>query len=270
MINRTAGTFSYSRIFVFLVFVVATGIIGWLISTEGCSDPTVNSVDAGGGKAKQVDAITVDANDLEFDLNGLNTDIKWTGSNSIGLKPTGFFFELSGKAILESKNRKLKHFEVTIDMNGVKAMADSLTKKLKHKGFFEVDKFPQAKFVSTSVHHQARPGDPDGTNCVVEGNFQLRDVTQSITIPMEVSKEGTAMKLVSEFKINRKDYGVVYSDATGDMLIRDEVLIGISVDSTSVEATKPVAVVEAPPWVTMCVGRRLNRMLSCALAPTVW
>ena len=227
------------------MIVVAVGIVIWLISTGGCSDPTANTIDAGGGEAKQVNAIAADANDLEFDLNGLNTDIKWTGSNSIGYKPTGFFYELSGKAIVDSKKNELKHFEVTIDMNGVKAMADSLTKKLKHKGFFEVDKFPEAKFVSTSISHEARPGDPDGTNCVVEGNFQLRDVTRSITIPMEVSEVGAGLQLASEFKINRKDYGVVYSDATQDMLIRDEVLIGISVDSSSVETPKPATIVKA-------------------------
>ena len=131
-------------------------------------------------------------------------------------------------------------------MNGVKAMADSLTKKLKHKGFFEVDKFPEARFVSTSIRHEARPGDPSGTNCVVEGNFQLRDVTQSITIPMQFSEAEAGLKLASEFKINRKDYGVVYSDAMGDRLIRDEVVIEISVDSTSAEKAEPAPSAKAP------------------------
>ena len=105
MTNRSAKNFSPARIFMFLSIVVAVGIVIWLISTGGCSDPTASSVDAGGGKAKQENAITVDASDLEFDLTGLNTDIKWTGSNSVGLQPTGFFYELAGKAVVDSKEK---------------------------------------------------------------------------------------------------------------------------------------------------------------------
>ena len=112
-------------------------------------------------------------------------------------------------------------------------MSDSLTKKLKHRGFFEVDTFPESKFVSTAIKHVARPDDPAETNCVIEGNFQLRDVTRSIAIPVSMSGDGSALFLTSEFKINRKDYGVVYADTVGDKLIRDSVLIELSIDSTS-------------------------------------
>ena len=251
MNTPTSRSKPIARILIFLAIAVCVFFAIWLIATGGCSDPMANTVDAGGGEAKQVDEIVVEANDFEFMLNGLNTDIKWTGSNSIGQKPTGFFYELSGKAIVDAQNNQLKHFEVTIDMNGVKAMAESLTKKLKHKGFFEVDKFPESKFVSTSISHEARLGDPSGTNCIVEGNFQLRNVTQSIAIPMEISGEGNSFKITSEFKLNRRDYGVVYSDTMGDKLIRDEVLIGISVDSDTNERTSPAVVVEAPASQTL-------------------
>ena len=213
------------------VVLVAAGITIWLISTGGCSDPTANTVDAGGGAAKQANEIVTVDTDLVIELSGDNTDIKWTGSNSIGQTPTGFFYELSGRAIVDGTSKKLKNLEVTIDMEGVRAMSESLTYKLKHKGFFDVDRFPESTFVSTSISHEARPGDPNGTNCVVEGNFQLRDVTQSITIPMEFSNVGGAFGLKSEFKLNRKDYGVIYSDSTGDKLIRDAVLISINIDS---------------------------------------
>jgi formylglycine-generating enzyme required for sulfatase activity len=231
------------RMLLFCAVTVCLAVIGWLIATGGCSDPTADSVDAGGGAAKQVADIKIDSTDVEIVLDGKNTDIQWTGSNSAGQKPSGFFYELSGKAIVDSATDQLKSLEITIDMNGVKAMAESLTKKLKYKGFFEVDKYPESKFVSTSVSHEARPGDPAGTNCVVEGNFQLRDVTQSITIPVEVVKEGDAYKIQSQFKLNRRDYGVVYANAAGDKLIRDNVLLSIDIDSLVEDAVdaKPAA-----------------------------
>lgn len=206
----------------------------------GCYDPTSDKVDAGGGAAKQVDHVNVAENDIEFLLDGDNTDIKWTGSNAAGLSPYGFFYELTGKAIVDGDSKKLKHLEITIDMNGVKATNESLTEKLKHKGFFQVDEFPESTFVLTSVDFRSRDGDPAGTNTIIEGNFQLRDVTQSITIPVEVALKETSAQgksaptliLKSEFKLNRKDYGVVYSNATEDALIRDDILISIEIEAT--------------------------------------
>lgn len=234
------------RTLLLLAIAICLAVVGWLIATGGCSDPTANSVDAGGGVAKRVDEVEVDSADVEILLNGKNTDIQWTGSNSIGQKPSGFFYELSGVAIVDSNFNRLKQLEFTIDMNGVKAMADSLTKKLKHKGFFEVDKYPESKFASTSVSQAPRPGDPAGTNCIVEGNFQLRDVTRSIIIPMQVTQEGDAIKIASEFKLNRRDYGVVYSDPTGDKLIRDDVLISISINSAAKKSGESAKVALKP------------------------
>lgn len=215
----------------------------WYLLTDGFADPTQDIVDAGSGDAKVVEVSDLRAGETEVTLSGDNTDIKWTGSNSIGQTPTGFFYKLAGSAVVNPETKELTKFEVLIDMNGVKAMASALTKKLKHKGFFEVDKFPTAKFVSTSISQEVLPSYPAGTTCVVEGNFQLRDVTKSIKIPMECSVDGGSVKLKSAFKISRKEYGVIYSDSTGDRLIRDSVLIEIEVDS--LRASEPANLVNS-------------------------
>lgn len=215
----------------------------WYLSTDGFADPTQDIVDAGSGDAKLVEASNLRDGETEIALTGDNTDIKWTGSNSIGQTPTGFFYDLVGSAVVNGETKELSKLEVLIDMNGVKAMASSLTKKLKHKGFFEVDKFPSATFVSTSISQEVLPSYPAGTTCVVEGNFQLRDVTKSIKIPMECSIEGDSVKLKSAFKINRREYGVIYSDSTGDRLIRDSVLIELEIDSQRV--SEPAGLVES-------------------------
>lgn len=207
----------------------------------GCFDPTSDKVDAGGGAAKKVAEAETTANDIEFQLTGDNTFIKWTGSNSVGLSPYGYFYELDGVAIIDGDTKRLKFIEFTIDMTACKASAPALTEKLLHKGFFEVERFPESKFVITSVSDDSRDGDPAGTNTVIEGNFQLRDVTKSITFPAEVTfnevsaKSGDSVQLIlaSEFKLNRKDYGVVHQNSTEDALIRDDILLNIDIDITT-------------------------------------
>ncbi len=228
------------RPLLFILPAACVGIVAWLIATGGCADPTADTVDAGGGDAKATSGVEIADDDVELQLDGQNTGIKWTGSNLKGDTPSGYFYELSGDVVVDGES-KLKHIEITIEMDSVKSTAESLTKKLKHKGFFEVDKFPEAKFVATSITDEMREGDPSGTSFVVEGNFQLRDVTRSITIPMTLEAGENTMQLTSEFKINRKDYGVAYSNTVGDALIRDDVLIEISIKSKVSNIEKTIA-----------------------------
>ena len=202
-----------------------------LIGIVGCYDPTSNSVDAGGAAAKSETEVEIGSGDLVFKLDGNNCDLKWTGSNSAGMTPYGYFYELEGQVVLDGKSRKVKQFEVTIDMPSVKAMNESLTEKLKNQGFFEVEKYPTARFVSTSISEGPREGDPEGTTDVIEGNFQLRDVTKSISFPVVVSLNGDSLTVSSEFKLNRKDFGVVYSNSVEDALIRDDVLINLDIEA---------------------------------------
>lgn len=202
------------------------------LSVCGCYDPTQDSVDAGSGTAKKEQQVEVADSDLEFSLDSDNCDIKWTGSNSAGMTPHGFFYELAGKIVVDGKTKQLKHFEVDIEMESVKAMNAALTTKLKTKGFFQVDEYPKSRFAVTAVS-EPRDGDPEGTTQVLEGNLQLRDVTKSIKIPVAVNVDEAkgVVTLTSEFKINRKDYGVIYEISIEDALIRDEVLINLDIEA---------------------------------------
>ncbi|MEL7498362.1 MAG: YceI family protein [Planctomycetota bacterium] len=212
---------------------VATALC--LVSFCGCYDPTADSADVGGGEAKDEHAVRVAESDATFALDADNCDIKWTGSNTLGMTPHGFFYELTGTVLVDGDSKDLKHFEVDIVMGSVKAMNEALTEKLKNHGFFEVEKFPKSTFVATDIQAVSDPDDEKHTH-VIEGNFQLRDVTQSIRIPVSFvyDDEKKMVQLTSEFKLNRKDYGVIYSNATEDLAIRDDVLINIDIESETI------------------------------------
>ena len=200
-----------------------------ILVPSGCYDPTDATVTVTGAAPKQ-NQVAIDEADRELELTADNTDIKWTGSNAAGQTPYGYFYELSGKAVLDGDSETLKAVVVLIQMDSVKAMNPSLTEKLKKHGFFEVEKFGTSRFHSTSISRGGRPDDPDGTTHVIEGNFQLRDVTRSIKIPVAISIGPTKFGLTSEFSINRKDYGVVYANAVEDAAIRNGVVINLEVE----------------------------------------
>jgi len=224
------------RILLYSVPVVAA--IAIYIAVVGLPDPTANKADAGGKAAKTETEIEVVDSDVTIALDADNTEIQWTGSNTAGQAPTGYFYELQGTAVIDSQSNKLKKLEFVIDMSSVKAMAAALTEKLKNNGFFEVEKFPVSTFVMTGLS-EPRDSDPSGTTHVIEGNFQLRDVKKSIQFPAELSVDAKRMTLKSEFKINRKDYGVVYENAIEDKLIRDDVLLNINLEAKLDVAGEP-------------------------------
>jgi len=100
----------------------------------------------------------------------------------------------------------------------------------KEDDFFNVVKFPTAKFEITKVKELI--GD-DEANCLIYGNLSLRDVTRQIGFRAQVDiSENKVSASAPQFVIDRSEWGVKYGsrkffDNLADNFINDE--IGISV-----------------------------------------
>ncbi len=101
--------------------------------------------------------------------------------------------------------------EFVVDMSSIKNLDIKDPKKsaglvghLTSADFFDIEKFPTAKFVITSV------ADQDGA-LAVTGNLTIKDVTKSITIPASLSDENGVFTFKSDkFNIDRADFNVKY------------------------------------------------------------
>ena len=165
--------------------------------------------------AKKVQAVAAES---KVDFIGS----KVTGSHSGGFK------SFTAEAIVDPAKKTLLDFSATIDMNSTWSDNDNLTGHLKNQDFFDVPKFPTSEFRTTKV---AAGGDAKlaGSNTMITGNLTLHGVTKQIAFPAKVEvAESGAVKLESEFAINRKDFGIVYGGKADD-LIRDEVVIKLAV-----------------------------------------
>jgi polyisoprenoid-binding protein YceI len=109
-------------------------------------------------------------------------------------------------------------------MSTVSVDVPKLTTHLKTPDFFDVDKYPRARFVSTSIG----PGGDNGATHTVRGNLELHGVTKAITFPATIRVEGDEVDADAEFAIDRKDFGIIYPGAPDD-LIRDQVLIKLTI-----------------------------------------
>lgn len=153
-----------------------------------------------------------------------SSKVEFVGAKVTG-KHDGSFEKFTGKIDL-APNAAVEGSIVTVDIDAasVKSDDDQLTGHLKSKDFFEVEKYPTIKFVSTQI----KAGGADGATHTVTGNLALHGVEKSITFPAKIEVTPDAVSANATFTINRKDFGIVYA-GMADNLIKDDVTVKLSV-----------------------------------------
>ena len=127
--------------------------------------------------------------------------------------------------------------DVTINAASIDTRVDARDSHLKSADFFDVEKYPTLRFVSTKATRT-----DDGYTLV--GNLTIRDVTKPVTL--EVTDEGTGIdpwgNAKSGFsatgKINRSDFGLNWNAAleTGGVLVSEEVKLAFDVQLVAQKA----------------------------------
>jgi polyisoprenoid-binding protein YceI len=170
-------------------------------------------------------AAPVAAGTGKFVFSQAGSKVEWTGAK-ITAKHEGSFEGFTGTVNLVEGAPEKSTVTVEIDTATLKTDPQKLADHLKSKDFFDVAKFPKAKFTSTAV----KAGGDKGATHTVTGNLELHGVTKGITFPATIKVEGDSVKVNAEFAINRKDFTLVYPGMPND-LIKDEVAIKLTIDA---------------------------------------
>jgi len=194
-----------------------------LALAAGCNDPNKDKPRATTDEAKAPAAKAVQGTAYTFD--GATSKVGFIGAKVTGTHEGGFK-TLQGKVTIPDGQIDKGSVSVEIDMTSVFSDAEKLTGHLKSPDFFDVEKFPKATFTSTEV----KAGGEGGATHTVTGNLALHGVTKSITFPAKAKLEGDTFALEAEFKINRKDFAIVYAGKADD-LIKDDVLIKLNISA---------------------------------------
>ena len=157
----------------------------------------------------------------------VDSDIRWWGHKvfrSEATTHTGGLKLKMGKLIF--KDRQLIGGEFLIDMRSMTNtdlegdQQKELLDDLKSSNFFEVRKFPMAKFEITKI----LPLKSDSFNSEIIGNITIKGIRKTISFPANVSKNDYAATISSaKFSINRQDFDIFYRSSLKDLLIKDEV-----------------------------------------------
>ena len=205
--------------------IVTGGMLGSLMLFGGCdNDPgkgkSVATVAEPAQTAQQLGTATAAT---KYVFNNAGSKVEFVGAK-VTRKHDGAFHVFSGAIELVDGDPSKSIIKVEIATGSLTADDPKLTQHLKSPDLLDVEKFPVARFTSTSI----KPGGDTAGAYLITGNFELHGVTKSITFPATVKIAGDTVDADAEFVINRKDFGIVYPGMPDD-LIKDEVLMKLKI-----------------------------------------
>ena len=135
---------------------------------------------------------------------------------NFGLNTSGSFKGLKGKIKWDAANPAAGSFDVMVDVNTVNTGIDSRDSHLKEDDYFDAEKYPTIRFVSTAI----APGN-------ITGNITIKGVTKKINFPFTVKPSGNGYLFEGGFSVSRKDFGVGSSSA----VLGDNVNVSLKVNA---------------------------------------
>lgn len=201
-------------------------VLGSALLLAACEDPAKGKAAAEVAEPvkEATPATPAAATVTKYEFSEANSKVEFVGAK-VSLKHDGSFKKFSGSVEVPDGNVEKGSVQFEVMLDSVETDTEKLTGHLKSADFFDVEKFPKSTFQSTSVKAGSEPG-----TYMVTGNFDLHGVTKSISFPAKIATKGDTVDVNSEFKINRKDFGIVYPGMPDD-LIHDDVVIKLTVSA---------------------------------------
>jgi polyisoprenoid-binding protein YceI len=144
----------------------------------------------------------------------------------------GRFKDFDGTITLDPAHPADATVQFTVQAASIATDNDDRDKHLRSPDFFDAEKYTTLTFASTKVVAKS------ANAFDVTGNLTIHGVTKTVTIPATFKGSvktpmGVRAGFASSFKIDRKDYGVVWNRAMegGGAMLGDEVEITIKAEA---------------------------------------
>jgi polyisoprenoid-binding protein YceI len=201
-----------------------------------CNTPDGDKIETG---AKQEVAQTEGSTTYRIDSNSVVT---WTGSKPTG-SHTGTFNLKEGSLLVKDNTVTGGSFIIDVasltnkDLAGDPENKGKLEGHLKSPDFFDVAKYPTAKFEITSVEPYVADSATTavaGATHTIRGNLSLKDSTKNIAFPAKVVVDQASASASADFNIDRTVWGMNYKGPGNpqDWFISKEVNIKIALTAS--------------------------------------
>lgn len=163
----------------------------------------------------------------QYQADSATSVVKWNATHKGGMAPRYGTLSLQNGTV-SVENGAVTGGEFTIDLNSLNVDPASVTEAdkkpedlaghLKSADFFDVEKYPTAKFEITSVAPFDATKDEsklEGATNIVSGNLTLKDKTINVTFPAKITVTDAALELAANFTVDRSAWNLTYG-AEGD------------------------------------------------------
>ncbi len=122
---------------------------------------------------------------------------------NFGFNSKGSFTGLEGKIVFDPKDVSKASFDVSINAASVNTDNGSRDSHLKKESYFDVEKYPRIRFVSTSMSGPDKSG-----HYTLSGKLTIKNTTKDIYFSCITTPMGNDYIFKGDFTINRRDYDV--------------------------------------------------------------
>jgi len=122
---------------------------------------------------------------------------------NLGFNTKGSFSGLDGRISFDAKDAAKASFDVSIDAASINTDNNMRDGHLKKESYFDVEKYPRIKLVSTAVSGPDKSG-----HYTFTGQLTIRDKTKEISFPFIATPMGDDLIFKGSFSINRRDFEV--------------------------------------------------------------
>jgi len=166
-----------------------------------------------------------------YQFDPTHSSLEFSTKHMVVATVRGHFSEFGGQIEAENDDPTTAKADVVIKTASVNSGAEDRDKHLRSADFFDVEAFPEMRFVSASVT-------PAGQGrYIVRGDLTIKDVTRPVELRAEASapindpwgNQRTAISLQGE--INRKDWGLTWNMAleAGGWLVDEKIKLNLDV-----------------------------------------
>jgi polyisoprenoid-binding protein YceI len=168
-----------------------------------------------------------------YTIDTAHSRVGFVARHAMVTKVRGAFNEFEGTAVIDGANPENSSVNVTLQVASVDTRNEQRDGHLRTNEFLDAEKYPTITFTSTAIAYEG------GNDFVVTGDLTIKDVTKSISFPLEF--QGAAkdpfgndrIGFEGSVVINRKDWGVSWNAAleTGGVLVSEKVTLEFEISA---------------------------------------
>jgi polyisoprenoid-binding protein YceI len=168
-----------------------------------------------------------------YAIDTAHSRLGFVARHAMVTKVRGAFNEFDGSAVLDGTDPAKSSVNVTLKVASIDTRNEQRDNHLRTNDFLDAETYPEIRFASTAIRHVG------GNDFKVTGDLTIKDVTKSITIPLELTGAATdpfgneRVGFEGSTDILRSEFGVTYNAVleTGGVLVSDKITLEFEISA---------------------------------------